>query len=303
MAIDRLIDAIESKKNPTVLGLDPQPDYLPPGMLEKHTAEHGKTPEALIEAYREVLFALIDSLHDIVPAVKPQSAYFEALGPGGMELMRQVILKAKECGLFVIADAKRGDIGPTSEAYSAAFLGRTAVGDELFPIFDADALTVNPYLGSDNLRPFLKDCEEYDKMVFILCKTSNPSSFEVQELLAGDRPLYRVIAEQVSRAGKHLRGRHGYLSTAIVAGATQPAAIRRLRKDHPELFFLVPGYGAQGGKAEDIAAAFDKHGRGAIVNNSRGICCAWKKDGTGTYTGAARNAAAAMKTDLTNALL
>ena len=302
MAIDRLIEAIEAKKNPTVLGLDPQPDYLPPGMLEKHIEEHKATPAALISAYKEVLFALIDELHDVVPAIKPQSAYFEALGPGGMGLMMMVILKARAHGLFVIADAKRGDIGSTSEAYSAAFLGRTAVGDALYPMFDADALTVNPYLGSDNIKPFLKDCEEYDKMVFVLCKTSNPSSFEVQELLVEGRPLYRAIAEQVSQSGRHLEGKYGYLSTAIVAGATQPDAIRQLRKDHPELFFLVPGYGAQGGKAEDIAAAFDKDGRGAIVNNSRGICCAWKKDDTVSYTQAARNAAIAMRDDLMSAI-
>jgi orotidine-5'-phosphate decarboxylase len=149
----------------------------------------------------------------------------------------------------------------------------------------------------------LKDCEKYDKMVFILVKTSNRSSSEVQELPAGDRPLYRVIAEQVSRSGRHLTGKHGYLSTGIVAGATQPSAIRQLRKDHPELFFLVPGYGTQGGKAEDLAPAFGRYGRGAIVNNSRGICCAWKKSGTADFTGAALKAAIRMREDINKAIL
>jgi orotidine-5'-phosphate decarboxylase len=303
MGIDRLIEAIGQKKNPTVLGLDPQPGHIPPAVMEKHTAKHGATLKALQSAYKETVFAIIDALCDIVPAVKFQSACYEALGPGGMEVLRQGILWARNRGLFVIADAKRGDIGSTSEAYSSAWLGRTAAGETLLPVFDADALTVNPYLGSDNLLPFLKDCKEYDKMVFVLAKTSNKSSAEVQELTAGDRPLYRVVAEQVSRSGRHLTGQYGYLSTGIVAGATQPAAVKRLRKDHPELFFLVPGYGSQGGKAEDLAPAFDRHGRGAIVNNSRGIFCAWKKNDSADYAGAARKAAIRMKEDINKAIL
>jgi orotidine-5'-phosphate decarboxylase len=303
MAVDRLIEAIEQKKNPTVLGLDPQPGHIPPDILERHTGECGQTLEALCGAYREYVFAIIEALHDVVPAVKFQSACYEALGPGGMEVLRQGILYARERGLFVIADAKRGDIGSTSEAYSAAWLGRTVFDGTELAVFDADALTVNPYLGSDNLKPFLKDCETYDKMVFVLVKTSNRSSEEVQELPAGDRPLYRVIAEQVSRAGRRLAGRYGYLSAGIVAGATQPAAVAQLRKDHPELFFLVPGYGAQGGKAGDLASAFDRNGRGAVVNNSRGICCAWQKAGAGDHKDAARKAAIRMREDLAKAIL
>jgi orotidine-5'-phosphate decarboxylase len=302
MPVDRLIEAIGQKKNPTVLGLDPYPDHIPPAVLGKYTSKYGQTLRALRGAYKEYIFALIDALSDLVPAVKFQSACYEALGPGGMEVMRLGILRARKRGLYVMADAKRGDIGSTSKAYSSAFLGRTELGDTLLPVFDADALTVNPYLGSDNLNPFLKDCETYDKMIFVLCKTSNRSSSEVQELMAGDRPLYRVIAEQVARAGRHLAGKYGYLKTGIVAGATQPAAIKQLRRDHPELFFLVPGYGTQGGKAADIAHAFDRHGRGAIVNNSRGICCAWQKNDTESYTEAARKAAIAMQKDLNKAL-
>ncbi|MDR0325340.1 MAG: orotidine-5'-phosphate decarboxylase [Oscillospiraceae bacterium] len=303
MSVDRLIEMVGEKKNPTVLGLDPYPDHIPPAVTEKHTEKHGQTLKALQRAYKEYILALIDALYDIVPAVKLQSACYEALGPGGMEVLRQGILAARNRGLYVIVDAKRGDIGSTSKAYSSAFLGRVALGDTLLPVYDADAMTVNPYLGSDNLIPFLKDCEAYDKMVFVLCKTSNRSSAEVQELMAGDRPLYRVIAEQVSRSGRHLVGKYGYQNAAIVAGATQPTAIRQLRKDHPELFFLVPGYGTQGGKAADIAFAFDKQGRGAVVNNSRGICCAWQEDESVPYTDAARKAAVDMRDDLRKAIV
>ena len=303
MSVDRLIEAIEAKKNPTVLGLDPYPDHIPPAVLEKYVAERGQTLEALQGAYGEYITALIDALCDVVPAVKLQSACYEALGPGGMEVLRRGIQTARARGLYVIVDAKRGDIGSTSKAYSSAFLGRVALGDALLPVFDADGLTVNPYLGSDNLAPFLADCEAYDKMIFVLCKTSNRSSADIQEQMAGDRPLYRVVAEQVSRAGRRLTGQYGYQAAAVVAGATQPSAIRQLRKDHPELFFLVPGYGSQGGKAADIAYAFDRRGRGAAVNNSRGICCAWRDGHEGSYTDAARKAAADMREDLRKAMV
>ncbi len=301
MSVDRLIDAIDAKKNPTVLGLDPQPEHIPPDILEKYIAERGNTLSALCGAYEAYITALIDTLYDIIPAVKLQSACYEALGPEGMDVFLRGIQAARARGLYVIADAKRGDIGSTSRAYSAAFLGRTELNGTPLPVFDADALTVNPYLGSDNLAPFLKDCETYDKMIFVLCKTSNPSAVEVQEQTVGDRPLYRVIARQISDAGRHLAGRYGYLSTGIVAGATQPESIRQLRSLHPELFFLVPGYGAQGGTAADLAAAFDKNGRGAIVNNSRGIGCAWQKTGK-PFVDAARDAAIAMRNDLREAL-
>ncbi|MDR0294550.1 MAG: orotidine-5'-phosphate decarboxylase [Oscillospiraceae bacterium] len=303
MSVDRLIEAIEAKKNPTVLGLDPQPEHIPPAVMEKYVAERGRTLDALCGAYEEYVTALTDALHDAVPAVKLQSACFEALGPGGMEVLQRGVRFARERGLYVIIDAKRGDIGSTAKAYSAAFLGRVALGETLLPVFDADAVTVNPYLGSDNLVPFLKDCEAYDKMIFVLCKTSNRSSADVQELMAGDRPLYRVVAEQVSRTGRHLAGRYGYLNAAIVAGATMPAAIRQLRQNHPELFFLMPGYGTQGGRGVDVAYAFDRQGRGAVVNNSRGICCAWQKDPSAAYTDAAREAALAMRDDLRKAIL
>ena len=277
MSADRLQEAVFQKRNPTVLGLDPQPEHIPPDILAKHTAVKGETLAAMAAAYEEVNFALIDALCDIVPAVKLQSACYEALGQEGIAVFGSTINYARAHGLYVMADAKRGDIGSTSKAYSAAFLGRTKVGGSLLPVFDTDALTVNPYLGSDNLMPFLQDCKDYDKMVFVLCKTSNRSSSEVQDLIVGDTQLYRIIAGQISRQCAHLMGSCGYLSAGIVVGATQPHQMKTLRKEHPELFFLVPGYGAQGGKAEDLAHAFDSRGGGAIVNNSRGICCAWQR--------------------------
>jgi orotidine-5'-phosphate decarboxylase len=297
LSVDRLIEAIDEKQNPTVLGLDPQPDHIPPGILDTFVEERGKTLSALCGAYEAYITALIEAASDIVPAVKLQSACYEALGPEGMEVFRRGIQTARAHGLYVIADAKRGDIGSTSKAYSAAFLGRTEFAGVPLPVFDADALTVNPYLGSDNLNPFLQDCEKYGKMVFVLTKTSNPSAAEVQEQIVEGRPLYEVIADQVSASGRPLAGRYGYLNTGIVAGATQPEAIRQLRALHPELFFLVPGYGAQGGSASGLAAAFDRDGRGAVVNNSRGIGLAWKKTGK-SLGDAAREAALAMRDDL-----
>ena len=297
MTTDRLIDAILQKKNPTVLGLDPQPEHLPPEMIAEAAMEYGETLQALAIAAVRVNEILIDALHDIIPAVKLQLACYEQYGPAGMVIFAETIALAKAHGMYVIADGKRGDIGSTSAAYSAAYLGRVPFGNKLLPVYDTDALTINPYLGSDNLAPFIKDCQEYDKMLFILCKTSNPSSFEVQELIAGDRPLYKVIADQVSRAGSKLVGSYGYSSLGIVAGATQPSAIKALRQNHPELFFLVPGYGMQGGKSDDIALAFGKYGRGAIVNNSRGITCAWQKTGQ-PIADAARQAAISMRDDL-----
>lgn len=301
MSVDRLIDAIGEKKNPTVLGLDPQPEHIPPEIMKKYIAERGRTLSALCGAYETYITGLIEALSGIVPAVKLQSAFFETLGPEGMGVFQRGIQTARAHNLYVIADAKRGDIGSTSSAYSAAFLGRLELGGTQFPVFDADALTVNPYLGSDNLEPFLTDCERYQKMVFVLCKTSNPSASEVQEQTVGGRPLYHIVAEQVSAAGKRLTGRYGYSSAGIVAGATQPNSIRTLRERHPELFFLVPGYGAQGGTAAGLAAAFDKDGRGAIVNNSRGIGCAWQRSGK-RYTDAAREAALTMREDLRKAI-
>jgi len=226
LSADCLIEAIRRKKSPTVVGLDHQPEHIPPEIARKAVSEHGESLEALAAAYEEMNRVLIDALHELVPAVKPQMAFYEALGAAGVRAFERTVDCAKAHGLFVIADGKRGDIGSSAKGYSSAFLGRVAFGAAKLPVFDVDALTVNPYLGSDNLEPFVQDCREYGKMVFVLCKTSNPSSSEIQELMVGDRPLYRVVADQVFRAGQALRGEYGYSGLGIVAGATQPKAIR-----------------------------------------------------------------------------
>ncbi len=299
MSIDTLVELISDKRNPTVVGLDPRPDYIPKELLDKHYAQQGQCIEALASSYLEFNMGIIDAIADIVPAVKPQVACYEALGPSGMEALRKTMIYAKEHGLFVIADAKRGDIGSTSEAYSAAFLGRTLLPNtEIeYEAFPSDALTINPYLGSDNLNPFLADCDKYGKMVFVLCKTSNKSSMEVQELDVGHRPLYKVIAEQCVYHSRKRVGKSHYSPIGIVVGATHPRDLTQLRRELENIFFLVPGFGAQGGDAGDVRGAFDRYGRGAIINNSRGIICAWQKSDK-DFASASRQAALNMKADI-----
>ncbi len=277
MSVDRLIEAVARLKNPAVMGLDPRPDLVPPEIMDRHIREKGETLESAAAAFLEFNLELLELASGIIPAVKPQLACYEALGPSGMAALRETLLRARDMGFYVIADAKRGDIGSTAQDYSAAYLGRVKIGSAEFEPFPADAMTVNPYLGSDNLNQFLEDCKRYGKMVFVLCKTSNKSSVELQELPAGDRQLYRVVAEQCERAGDALPGKNGYTSVGMVVGATHPIQLRRLRDRFPSIYFLVPGYGAQGGSADDVADAFDKYGRGAIVNSSRGLIGAWQK--------------------------
>ncbi|MDL2288668.1 orotidine-5'-phosphate decarboxylase [Oscillospiraceae bacterium OttesenSCG-928-F05] len=295
--MDRLIDLIRARKNPTVAGLDPKLEYIPKQIVDKQLQLHGETLKAAAEAVFEFNAGLIDALKDIVPAVKPQSAYYERLGPDGVEVLRRTIAYAKEAGLYVIADCKRNDIGSTAEAYAEAYLGSVTVGDKTYEPFGADSVTINPYLGSDGIKPFYKFCTEREKTVFVLCKTSNPSSLELQDMIAGDRALYRVVAGYLERWGKDSVGKYGFSSIGAVVGATHPAQLKELRKLHPSLFFLVPGYGAQGGSAADIEYSFNREGHGAIVNSSRGIMCAWQKKGDdGThFAEAARDEAVAMR--------
>ncbi|NLG53739.1 MAG: orotidine-5'-phosphate decarboxylase [Clostridiales bacterium] len=301
MSINQLISKIISKSNPTVAGLDPSPSVIPPCILEKHIGEYGCTLKAAAESVLEFNRGIIDALHDIVPAVKPQSAFYEMYGPDGIDALKKTIEYAKLKNLYVIADAKRGDIGSTAEAYAAAYLGKIKIGDTEISPFDADSLTVNAYLGSDGVKPFLDICKDRKKSIFILVKTSNPSSSEFQDLIAGTRTVYRAVAEKASAWGSDLIGEYGYSEVGFVVGATYPGQLMELRRNYQNTFFLVPGYGAQGAKAQDLAVAFDRRGLGAIVNSSRGIIGAWKntgsKDGS-NYTDAAREAAAAMKKDL-----
>lgn len=300
MSFDILQDKIKAMKNPTVAGLDPKPEYVPPHILKASLDRYGETLEGAADAILQFNKGLMDALCDIVPAVKPQSAYYERLGWQGMKVLEETIRYAGEKGFFVIADVKRGDIGSTAQAYSEAWIGRTRVGSTDLAAFDADCLTINGYMGSDAINPFLTTCRELDKCFFTLVKTSNPSSGELQDMVAGDRVVYQVMGDLTARLGKDDIGRYGYSRAGAVVGATYPSDLRALRKRLEHTFFLVPGYGAQGGTADDVRFAFDKYGRGAIVNASRSIMCAWQKTGRDgqDYQDAARAAAIAMRDDI-----
>ena len=300
MSFDVLQNKIKAKKNPTVAGLDARVEYVPPFILKKHIDRCGETLEAAAGAVLEFDCGLIDALADVVPAVKPQSAYFEMLGWRGMKALEEVISYAQDHGLFVIADVKRGDIGTTAAAYSEAWLGATQVGGTANPVFNADCVTLNGYMGSDAIKPFLKDCTERDKCAFVLAKTSNPSSMELQDIVAGDRLVYTVMGDLIQRWGQGTQGKCGYLALGAVVGATHPSVLKELRRRLDRVFFLVPGYGAQGGTAADVRFAFDELGRGAIVNASRSIMCAWQKTGGdgADYQEAARAAAEKMRDEI-----
>lgn len=303
MSMDLLQEKIRGKKNPTVAGLDPTLDYIPKHLIDEAFAKYGPTLRGAAEAYRLFSRGLIDALCDVVPAVKPQSAYYEVLGSAGIQAMEEIVAYAREKGLYVIMDAKRGDIGSTCEAYAKAYLGEVQIGGDTFAPFDADSVTVNGYLGTDALKPFTALCKQRDKSIFLLVKTSNPSSRELQDLIAGDRVVHTVVADLAVRLTdkEQLMGKSGWSAIGAVVGATHPQDLKNLREKYPQIFFLVPGYGAQGGKAEDVQYAFDRFGHGAIVNSSRGIMCAWKKtqDGTGLdYQEAARAEAIRMRDDI-----
>ena len=274
-AIDRLIDKIKQTNNPTVMGLDPRFDMLPKCVTDKYD----KTLEGVSKAILEYNKALIDETCDIIPAVKPQIAFYEMFGIPGLEAFKETCKYAKEKGMIVIADVKRGDIGSTAQGYSNAFLGKTKIGDHEESIFDVDFVTVNPYMGTDCVKPFIEDCKKYDKGIFILVKTSNPSSGELQDLkLENGKEVYMQVADLVEKWGEDLVGKYGYSSVSAVVGATYPEQLEQIRSKAPHTYFLIPGYGAQGGKAEDIALGFDKNGLGGIVNASRSLMCAYKSE-------------------------
>lgn len=299
--MDRLIEAIRAKKNPTVAGLDPKLAYIPPFIRKAAYERCGKTLEGAAQAILQFNKGLIDALVPIVPAVKPQCAYYEQYGWQGMRTLEATIRYAQEKGLYVILDGKRNDIGTTMEAYAKAHLGTTEVEGEELSAFDGDALTVNPYLGTDGIKPLLPICMERDKSVFILVKTSNPSSGELQDRMFADgRTLYATVGSLCENWGAETRGQYGYSRTGAVVGATYPEQLAELRKALPHTFFLVPGYGAQGGGAKDVAPAFDRHGLGAIVNASRSILTAWQKTGADEkdYAKAAAAEAVRMRDDI-----
>lgn len=274
-AMDILIEKIKEYDNPTVIGVDTRYDMVPECVRKKYSTDI----EGMCKAMLEYSKALIDATYDIVPAVKLQSAYFEMYGVEGIKLYKTMIDYCKEKGMVVMADVKRGDIGSTSAGYSRAYLGKNIINDKEETIFDVDFATVNPYMGSDCVMPFVEDCKKYDKGIFVLVKTSNKSSGEIQDVKAEDgEEIYKKVAKLVNKWGEELIGENGYSSVSSVVGATYPKQLQELREIMPHSYFLIPGYGAQGGKAEDIALGFDKNGLGGIVNATRSLMCAYKSD-------------------------
>lgn len=310
MFIDSLIKEVIAKDNPTVVGLDPKLEYIPEFIKEKAFKEHGVNLKGAAAAIVDFNKGIIDSIYDIVPSVKPQLAYYEMYGVPGLQAFEETILYAKQKGLIVIADGKRNDIGSTAESYSSAFLGRININsDDLQPVFDVDALTVNPYLGVDGIKPFIEDCKKYQKGIFVLVKTSNKSSGQLQDILTQQsQSIYEIVAGLVAEWGKNLKGQYGYSSIGAVVGATYPNQAKILRKIMKNAYILVPGYGAQGGTARDVAHSFDAEGLGALVNASRSIMCAYQSDmwketyGEDKYMDACRAEALRMKDDINSVI-
>ena len=305
MAFDRLIENIVRTQNPSVVGLDPKLEYVPKFIIDKQVAKHGKTLKAAAKALLQFNKAIIDEVHDICPAIKPQAAYYEMYGYEGVKTLYKTIRYAQERGMFVITDGKRNDIGATMEAYATAHLGFTDICGEEVEAFGADALTVNGYLGTDGIAPLLDKCRAYDKGIFVLVKTSNKSSGELQDLkLEGGKTIYSQMGDMCEKWGEQDAGKYGYSGVGAVVGATYPEQLAEMRAQLPHTFFLVPGYGAQGGGAEGVAKAFDANGLGAIVNSSRGVMCAYKKEECDErdFAKAARREVIRMKEDIVSFL-
>jgi len=305
--INQLVKKIEELKAPIVVGLDPMMNFVPEHIQKAAFAEYGETLKGAGEAIWQYNKGLIDAIHDLVPAVKPQIAMYEQFGIEGLMAFHKTCEYAKEKGLVIIGDIKRGDIGSTSTAYAIGHVGQVKVGSNLYRGFDEDFVTVNPYLGTDGVKPFIDVCKEEKKGIFVLVKTSNPSSGEFQDQLISGKPLYELVAEKVAQWGEEHMG-DAYSYVGAVVGATYPEMGAALRKVMPKNYILVPGYGAQGGKGSDLAPFFNKDGLGAIVNSSRGIIAAYKQDkyakfGAECYADAARQAVLDMKEDLENALV
>ena len=275
--INKLVEKIRKTGAPVVVGLDPMLGYIPEPILTKAFAEYGETPEGAAEAVWQFNKGIIDAVYDLIPAVKPQIAMYEQFGVPGLAAFDKTVRYCKEKDLIVIGDIKRGDIGSTSAAYAAGHLGQVQIGKNCFAGFDEDFATVNPYLGSDGVKPFIDICKEFKKGIFVLVKTSNPSSGEFQDRLIDGRPLYEWVGEKVAEWGEMAMG-DSYSYVGAVVGATYPEMGKVLRRIMPKAYILVPGYGAQGGKGEDLLPFFNEDGLGAIVNSSRGIIAAWKQE-------------------------
>lgn len=304
MSFDRLIKKITEMKNPTVVGLDPLVDYVPEYIRNEFFLKDGENLKAASKAIYEFNKAIIDEIYDIVPAVKPQAAYYEMLGWQGVKVLEKTIKYAQSKGMFVITDGKRNDIGATMTAYASAHLGNTAVGGNLIEAFGSDALTVNGYLGTDGIAPLLDICEKKDKGIFVLVKTSNKSSGELQDQKIDGTPIYAVMGDMCEKWGCEQIGEYGYSSVGAVVGATYPEQLTELRQRLPHTLFLVPGYGAQGGGAQGLIGAFDGNGLGAIVNSSRAVMCAYKKEGCDEkdFAKAARREVIRMRDDITSVI-
>ena len=295
MIIDKLIDKIKEYDNPTVAGIDTSFDYLPDDM-KAGVKDFKGAAEAILAFNKKI----IDNICDIVPCVKVQIAYYEMYGLEGMRAFAETLRYASEKGMFVMTDAKRNDIGATAECYAKAYLGETQVGESAYTAFDSDFLT-----GSDGIKPFLNWMDKRDKGIFVLVKTSNKSSGELQDMkLENGKTVYEYMGSLVEEWGKDSIGRYGYSAVGAVVGATHPAQAEILRREMPHTFFLIPGYGAQGGKADDLKVCFGKDGLGGIVNSSRGILCAYKQEKYAgmAFDAAARQACIDMKNDLNRAI-
>lgn len=304
--INKLISNIRKTNAPIVVGLDPMLNYIPEHIQKKAFAEFGETLEGAAEAIWQYNKGIVDATFDLIPAVKPQIAMYEQFGIPGLIAYKKTVEYCKSKDLVVIGDIKRGDIGSTSAAYAVGHLGQVQVGSKKYAGFDEDFATVNPYLGSDGVKPFMDVCKEEKKGIFVLVKTSNPSSGEFQERVIDGRPLYELVGEKVAQWGDELMG-DGYSYVGAVVGATYPEMGKVLRKIMPKTFILVPGYGAQGGKGADLVHFFNEDGLGAIVNSSRGIIAAYKQEkykefGAENYADASRAAVKDMIADISGAL-
>ena len=300
--IEKLVERIKKLEAPIVVGLDPTLNFVPGFLLDKAVNEKGETLEAAADAIFEFNKKIVDAVYDLIPAVKPQIAMYEQFGIPGLMAYKQTVDYCHEKGLLVIGDAKRGDIGSTSTAYAIGHLGKVKIGStEIAPI-DTDFLTINPYMGSDSVVPFVEECKKNDKGLFILVKTSNPSSGEFQDQKVGKKAVYELVGKKVDEWGAELV-KNGYSDVGAVVGATYPEMGEVLREIMPKAYILVPGYGAQGGTAAELKSFFNKDGLGAIVNSSRGIIAAFKQEkyaeyGAEGFAEAARAAVIDMKNDI-----
>ncbi len=304
--INKLVEQIKKKNAPIVVGLDPMLNYVPEHIQKKAFDEFGETLEGAAEAIWQFNKGIVDATYDLIPAVKPQIAMYEQFGLPGMEAFKKTVDYCKSKGLVVIGDIKRGDIGSTSTAYAVGHLGKVQVGSKSYYGFDEDFVTVNPYLGSDGVNPFIDVCKEEKKGIFVLVKTSNPSSGEFQDQKVDGKPLYEIVGEKVAEWGAQCMG-DDYSYVGCVVGATYPEMGKVLRKIMPKTYILVPGYGAQGGTAKDLLPYFNEDGLGAIVNSSRGIIAAYKQDaykefGAKNYADASRKAVLNVKEDINSIL-